>query len=72
MLAIYHDSDSSPWKLAKKWEDLNPAEWSEVVPFAVTTPQPFLGTCRCFLFLMALHRYFKMASMTVLAILSGQ
>uniref|UniRef100_A0ACD5YZI2 Uncharacterized protein n=1 Tax=Avena sativa TaxID=4498 RepID=A0ACD5YZI2_AVESA len=30
MLAIYHDSDSSPWKLAKKWEDLNPAEWSEV------------------------------------------
>lgn len=44
MLAIYHDSDSSPWKLPKKWEDLNPAEWSEVVPFAVRTPH-FLGIC---------------------------
>ncbi|KAM3227150.1 hypothetical protein ACQJBY_059203 [Aegilops geniculata] len=30
MLAIYHDSDSNPWKLPKKWEDLNPGEWSEV------------------------------------------
>ncbi|XP_062223332.1 uncharacterized protein LOC133922148 [Phragmites australis] len=29
-LAIYHDSDSNPWKLDKKWEDLNPTEWSEV------------------------------------------
>jgi hypothetical protein len=70
MLAIYHDSDSSPWKLAKKWENLNPAEWSEVVPFAVRTPR-FLGTC-CYLFLVVLHRYFKMASMAVLVILSGQ
>ncbi|KAK3154093.1 hypothetical protein QOZ80_2BG0185880 [Eleusine coracana subsp. coracana] len=29
-LAIYHDSDSDPWKLDKKWEDLVPTEWSEV------------------------------------------
>ncbi|KAB8087248.1 hypothetical protein EE612_011258 [Oryza sativa] len=29
-LAIYHDSDSSAWKLAKKWEDLNPTEWGEI------------------------------------------
>ncbi|KAJ3675683.1 hypothetical protein LUZ60_004725 [Juncus effusus] len=29
-LALYHDSDSSPWKIHKKWEDLNPAEWSEI------------------------------------------
>uniref|UniRef100_A0A0D9VFX1 C2 domain-containing protein n=1 Tax=Leersia perrieri TaxID=77586 RepID=A0A0D9VFX1_9ORYZ len=30
-LAIYHDSDSNPWKLSKKWEDLNPVEWGEVI-----------------------------------------
>ncbi|XP_062219043.1 uncharacterized protein LOC133918926 [Phragmites australis] len=29
-LAIYHDSDSDPWKLDKKWEDLNPTKWSEI------------------------------------------
>jgi vacuolar protein sorting-associated protein 13A/C len=29
-LAIYHDSDSKPWKLSKKWEDLNPTEWREI------------------------------------------
>ncbi|KAL6841988.1 hypothetical protein ACP4OV_028188 [Aristida adscensionis] len=29
-LAIYHDSDSDPWKLDKKWEDLSPADWSKV------------------------------------------
>ncbi|XP_078179744.1 uncharacterized protein LOC144573852 isoform X2 [Carex rostrata] len=29
-LAVYHDSDSTPWKIDKKWEDLSPAEWSEI------------------------------------------
>jgi vacuolar protein sorting-associated protein 13A/C len=29
-LAMYHDSNRSPWKLRKKWEDLTPNEWVEV------------------------------------------
>lgn len=29
-LAVYHDSDSLPWKLEKGWEDLSPKEWVEV------------------------------------------
>ncbi|XP_073012998.1 uncharacterized protein [Typha latifolia] len=29
-LAAYHDSDSLPWKLDKKWEDLTPNEWTEI------------------------------------------
>lgn len=29
-LAIYHDSDSFPWNLDKRWEDLTPKEWTEV------------------------------------------
>ncbi|KAL6842213.1 hypothetical protein ACP4OV_027976 [Aristida adscensionis] len=36
-LAIYHDSDSDPWKLDKKWEELSPADWSKVVPLASRT-----------------------------------
>jgi len=27
---MYHDSNSKPWKLDKKWEDLSPKEWIEV------------------------------------------
>ncbi|OMO58555.1 Vacuolar protein sorting-associated protein 13 [Corchorus olitorius] len=29
-LAMYHDSDSLPWNVDKKWEDLSPKEWIEV------------------------------------------
>ncbi|CAH9120434.1 unnamed protein product [Cuscuta epithymum] len=29
-LAIYHDTNSEPWKLDKKWEDLTPREWIEI------------------------------------------
>lgn len=29
-LAVYHDSDSLPWKIEKGWEDLSPEEWVEV------------------------------------------
>ncbi|KAK1307202.1 hypothetical protein QJS10_CPA10g01570 [Acorus calamus] len=29
-LAVYHDSDSFPWKVHKNWEDLNPKEWTEI------------------------------------------
>ena len=27
---MYHDSNSEPWKIEKKWEDLTPKEWVEV------------------------------------------
>lgn len=29
-LALYHDSNSFPWKIDKRWEDLSPKEWIEV------------------------------------------
>ncbi|KAF5752107.1 hypothetical protein HS088_TW01G00014 [Tripterygium wilfordii] len=29
-LAVYHDSDSLPWKIDKRWEDLTPREWIEI------------------------------------------
>ncbi|KAK9136608.1 hypothetical protein Sjap_007202 [Stephania japonica] len=29
-LALYHDSNSPPWKIEKNWEDLNPKEWIEI------------------------------------------
>jgi hypothetical protein len=69
-LAIYHDSGSNPWKLDKKWEALNPTEWSEVILLSVTAP--------LFLYLfgtyswMICNRYFKMALMIALEIPSGQ
>ncbi|KMT11750.1 hypothetical protein BVRB_5g105600 [Beta vulgaris subsp. vulgaris] len=32
-LAFYFDSDISPWRLDKQWEDLLPSEWSQVFKF---------------------------------------
>ncbi|KAL5230936.1 hypothetical protein ABZP36_029712 [Zizania latifolia] len=32
-LALYFDSDSSPWSVDKSWEDLLPSEWSQVFEF---------------------------------------
>ncbi|KAK3153327.1 hypothetical protein QOZ80_2BG0170820 [Eleusine coracana subsp. coracana] len=32
-LALYFDSDSSPWSINKPWEDLQPSEWSQVFEF---------------------------------------
>ncbi|XP_028555160.1 putative vacuolar protein sorting-associated protein 13A [Dendrobium catenatum] len=29
-LAVYHDNDSVSWNPGKSWEDLNPADWSEI------------------------------------------
>ncbi|XP_020520361.1 uncharacterized protein LOC18430003 [Amborella trichopoda] len=29
-LAVYHDSDCTPWKLDRNWEDLSPKEWIEI------------------------------------------
>lgn len=29
-LALYHDTDTAPWKVDKKWEDLDPSEWTKI------------------------------------------
>lgn len=29
-LSVYHDFNSLPWKIEKRWEDLSPKEWIEV------------------------------------------
>ncbi|KAH0638247.1 hypothetical protein KY289_038162, partial [Solanum tuberosum] len=37
-LAMYHDSNSKPWKLDKKWEDLSPKEWIEIFEDGINEP----------------------------------
>ncbi|KAF9594340.1 hypothetical protein IFM89_030469 [Coptis chinensis] len=37
-LAVYHDSDSIPWKIDKKWEDLSPQEWIEIFEDGISEP----------------------------------
>ncbi|KAG9136747.1 hypothetical protein Leryth_004514 [Lithospermum erythrorhizon] len=37
-LAMYHDSDSDPWKPSKKWEDLIPQEWIEIFEDGIKEP----------------------------------
>ncbi|XP_026458441.1 putative vacuolar protein sorting-associated protein 13A [Papaver somniferum] len=37
-LAVYHDSDTLPWKMDKKWEDLNPNEWIEIFEEGINEP----------------------------------
>lgn len=37
-LAVYHDSDSLPWKKDKNWEDLSPEEWVEIFEDGVNEP----------------------------------
>lgn len=49
-LAMYHDSDSIPWKIDKGWEDLSPKEWVEVCSYIVV----FLGCFFCFFFFFLL------------------
>lgn len=39
-LAVYWDSDSWQWKLDKRWEDLLPAEWSQVFKFGTKNGKP--------------------------------
>ncbi|XP_068666865.1 uncharacterized protein [Aristolochia californica] len=39
-LAVYHDSGTPPWKLEKKWEDLNPNEWIEIFEDGINEPAP--------------------------------
>ncbi|XP_042516642.1 uncharacterized protein LOC122090931 isoform X2 [Macadamia integrifolia] len=37
-LAVYHDSNNSPWKIDKKWEDLSPEEWIEIFGDGIKEP----------------------------------
>ncbi|KAL8152479.1 LOW QUALITY PROTEIN: hypothetical protein V2J09_010239 [Rumex salicifolius] len=37
-LAIYHDSNSLPWKIDKKWEALGPSEWIEIFEEGINEP----------------------------------
>lgn len=30
-LALYHDSNRLPWEIDKRWEDISPREWIEVL-----------------------------------------
>ncbi|KAJ8763967.1 hypothetical protein K2173_003749 [Erythroxylum novogranatense] len=39
-LALYLDSDISPWHLNKPWEDLLPLEWSQVFRFGTENGRP--------------------------------
>ncbi|XP_010266663.1 PREDICTED: uncharacterized protein LOC104604129 isoform X2 [Nelumbo nucifera] len=39
-LAVYHDSDSLPWKMDKKWVDLSPKEWVEIFEDGINEPLP--------------------------------
>lgn len=32
---MYHDCNSLPWAIDKRWEDLNPKEWVEVCSFLI-------------------------------------
>ncbi|KAK6779427.1 hypothetical protein RDI58_021611 [Solanum bulbocastanum] len=42
-LAMYHDSNSKPWKLDKKWEDLTPKEWIEIFEDGINEPSNSSG-----------------------------
>ncbi|KAL3679175.1 hypothetical protein R1sor_022131 [Riccia sorocarpa] len=42
-LAVYHDSNSSPWKPEKEWEDLTPSEWSEIFEAGISVDVPADG-----------------------------
>ncbi|KAM7278379.1 hypothetical protein ACFE04_005513 [Oxalis oulophora] len=37
-LAMYHDCNSLPWKIDKKWEDLSPKEWVEIFEDGINEP----------------------------------
>ncbi|KAI3512412.1 hypothetical protein L1887_19727 [Cichorium endivia] len=37
-LAMYHDFNRPPWKIDKKWEDLNPKDWVEIFEDGINEP----------------------------------
>uniref|UniRef100_A0A2P2MGT2 Uncharacterized protein LOC105636609 n=3 Tax=Rhizophora mucronata TaxID=61149 RepID=A0A2P2MGT2_RHIMU len=49
-LALYLDSDTSPWHLDKPWEDLLPSEWGQVFRFGTKDGRPADG-------FMKIHSY---------------
>lgn len=48
-LALYHDSDRLPWEIDKRWEDISPHEWIEVIFNLTNSAFPFdvLDICYC-------------------------
>ncbi|XP_058093613.1 uncharacterized protein LOC131239768 [Magnolia sinica] len=45
-LAVYHDSDSNPWKLDNNWDDLSPKKWIEIFEDGIneSASDPGLGS----------------------------
>ncbi|GER35434.1 pleckstrin homology (PH) domain-containing protein [Striga asiatica] len=39
-MAIYLDSDVSPWHIEKAWEDLSPSEWGQIFEFGTKGGKP--------------------------------
>ncbi|CAA0838075.1 pleckstrin homology (PH) domain-containing protein [Striga hermonthica] len=39
-MAIYLDSDVSPWHIEKPWEDLSPSEWGQIFEFGTKGGKP--------------------------------
>ncbi|KAL5782083.1 hypothetical protein ACOSP7_007112 [Xanthoceras sorbifolium] len=37
-LALYHDCNSLPWKIDKRWKDLSPKEWIEIFEDGINKP----------------------------------
>ncbi|XP_048235070.1 uncharacterized protein LOC8261314 isoform X2 [Ricinus communis] len=42
-LAVYHDSNSLPWKIDKRWEDFSPKEWIEIFEDGINEPSVGYG-----------------------------
>ncbi|KAI3453469.1 hypothetical protein Pfo_010132 [Paulownia fortunei] len=42
-MAIYLDSDLSPWHVEKPWEDLLPSEWGQIFKFGTKEGKPAAG-----------------------------
>ncbi|XP_076943882.1 uncharacterized protein LOC143614277 [Bidens hawaiensis] len=42
-LAVYLDSDISPWHITKPWEKLQPSEWDQVFSFGTKDGKPATG-----------------------------
>ncbi|KAG8382461.1 hypothetical protein BUALT_Bualt05G0079700 [Buddleja alternifolia] len=42
-MAIYLDSDVSPWYIEKPWEDLLPSEWTQIFKFGTEDGKPATG-----------------------------
>ncbi|CAL1397515.1 unnamed protein product [Linum trigynum] len=42
-LAMYHNSDSLPWKINKAWESLTPKEWVEIFEDGINKPAASKG-----------------------------